>query len=76
MGGAVETVIGTITGAAAWMASVEWRLKGKVSKDRFADQQIQLKRLESHIWDIMRAGNVKATIEPPDEIKNNNKEMT
>jgi len=60
-----------------WLGSFEWRLRNKVDKGHFNDAITQLRqqnnRLESHIWDIMVAQGVKATIEPPDEIKNNNK---
>ena len=71
MNGTIETMFGTVI--AMWVSSVEWRFRNKISKDRFADQQVQLNRLESHIWDLLKAGNIKATIEPPDAIKNNNK---
>ncbi len=72
MSSPIDTVVGTVTGTLMWMTSIEWRLRGKVSKDRFADQQVQLNRVESHLWDLLKAGNIKASIEPPDVIKNNN----
>lgn len=72
MSSPIETVIGTMTGIGMWVASIEWRIRGKVSNDRFADQQVQLNRVESHLWDLLKAGNIKVSIEPPDVIKNNN----
>jgi len=60
-----------------WVTSLETRLRGKVSKDtcEVARGQFtaQLTRIESHVWDIMKAQGVTPTMEVPDDIKNNNK---
>jgi len=59
----------------AWIASFEMRLRNRVGRkefDLFVNQSVsQGSRLESHIWDIMKAQKITPTIEVPDEIKNN-----
>jgi len=76
MNGIWEKAILAIMGL--WVGSEELRLRNKVSKDHFNDVIVgfreQNTRLESHIWDIMQAQNIKPSIEPPDEIKYNHKE--
>ena len=66
--------LGSIPVIGAWIASIEIRLRNKVSRkefDLFVKQSMnQGTRLESHIWDIMKAQKITPTIEPPDEIKN------
>lgn len=61
----------------AWIGSFEWRLRNKIGRkefDLFVSQSMtQGTRLESHIWDIMKAQNITPSIEVPEEIKNNNK---
>jgi len=61
----------------AWVGSFEWRLRSKVSHKTFDATiipiQTQQNRMESHLWDIMKAGKIKPTVDVPDEIKNNGK---
>ena len=57
----------------AIISSFEIRLRGKVGRDEFNILKDQSNRNESHLWDIMKALNVKPTIEPPGEITNNHK---
>jgi len=75
MNGLIEKVAVPATIFLAWIGSFEVRLRNKVSRkefDLFVGQSMsQGTRLESHIWDIMKAQGVKPSIEPPDEIKNN-----
>ena len=59
-----------------WIASFEVRLKNKIGRKEFELVVAQGIRLESHMWDIMKAQHIKATIEPPDEIKNKNGEQS
>ena len=66
-----EKAIGIFSLPALWIASIEVRLKNKVSKDRFTDLKEQNDRLESHLWDLMQAQHVTPTIAVPEEIKNN-----
>ena len=54
-----------------WIASLEVRLRNRVSRKEFDLVVAQGVRLESHIWDIMKAQKIIPTMEPPDEIKNN-----
>jgi len=58
----------------AWVASFEVRLRHKVGRKEFELMVAQGIRLESHMWDIMKAQKITPTIEPPDEIKNNSME--
>lgn len=58
-----------------FFGSLEWRIRSKVSHKTF-DAIIRIvteqnKRLESHIWDIMREMKIQPSMEPPEEIKNN-----
>ena len=70
-----EKIIAAIGANLVWVGSMEWRVRNKVGRkefDLFVTQSMsQGTRLESHIWDIMKAQGVKPSIEPPDEIKNN-----
>jgi len=68
-----ELIVIPIVGA--WIASFEVRLRNKVGRKEFELIVAQGIRLESHIWDIMKAQKIKPTIEPPDEIKNNSMEI-
>jgi len=60
-----------------WLGSGEFRLRNKVSTrecdSRYNHLVLQNTRIESHLWDIMKAQKITPSIEPPDEIKNNNK---
>ena len=49
----------------------EVRVRGKVGKDRFNDLKIQTDRVESHLWDLMKAQKIKPSMDVPDSIKNN-----
>lgn len=73
MNGSIEKILGAFAVPLVWIGSVEWRLRNKVGKDRFADLQAQTTRVESHLWDIMKAQGVTPTVEPPEEIKHNKK---
>lgn len=57
----------------AWMGSFEWRLKGKIDKSHFSDAIGELRkqndRMEGYLRDIMQTQGIKATREPPEEIK-------
>jgi len=57
-----------------WIASFEMRLRNRVSRKEFDLVVAQGVRLESHIWDIMKAQQISPTIMPPDEIVNNSRE--
>ena len=70
MNGLIEKIAGILL--VAYVGTTEWRIRGKVSRKEFDLVVAQGTRLESHIWDIMKAQNIKPSIEPPDEIKNNN----
>ena len=54
---------------ATWLASFEWRLRNKPNhrecNSRHDPMTEQLTRLESHIWDIMKAQNIRPTTPPP-----------
>ena len=67
--------LGSIPVIGAWIASIEIRLRSRVGRKEFelfvSQSMSQGTRLESHIWDIMKAQGVKPSIEPPEEIKNN-----
>ena len=60
-----------------WLGSFEWRLRSKVCHktcDATANPiQKSQERIESHLWDIMRAQNIKPTIDVPNIIKEINK---
>lgn len=73
MNGSIEKILGAFALPLVWMGSFEWRLRNKVGKDRFADLQTQMNRIESHQWDMLKAQNIKPSVEPPEEIKNNSK---
>ena len=59
----------------AWVGSFEWRLRNKVNADHFKDSIGELRqqniRMESHLWDIMKAQGVKPSRDVPEEVKNN-----
>ena len=67
----LEKLIGIFAIPAIWMASIELRLRNKVSNDRFDDLKNQNDRLESHLWNIMKAQHIEPTVDIPEEIKNN-----
>lgn len=73
MNGSIEKILGAFAVPLVWIGSVEWRLRNKVGKDRFKDLQAQTNRIESHIWDMMKAQGVEASVNVPDEIKKNSK---
>ena len=79
MNGIWEKAVFAIMGL--WMGSGELRLRNKVSTrecdTRYNHLINQNTRIESHLWDIMRERGIKPSMEPPDNIKNNNnpKEM-
>jgi len=60
--------------AGLWLSSQEWRLRGKVDKERFSDLQAQTNRIESHQWDIMKELKIQPSMDVPEEIKNNGKD--
>lgn len=68
-----------VIGIGLWAGSLEKRLWGKVNvrecdaKHKHTDKQ--LNRLESHLWDVMKAMKIEPSVEPPEEIKRlNNRE--
>lgn len=71
MNGLFEKIVAPGVIFLAWVGSFEVRLRGKVSRNEFDHVVAQGNRLESHIWDIMKAQGIKPTVEPPEEIKNN-----
>ena len=73
MNGIIEKVVAPGVVLLAWVGSFEWRLRNKVGRNEFNHVVAQNNRLESHIWDIMKAQNITPTIEVPEEIKNNTK---
>ena len=74
-----DKTLAPLIGIGLWATSIEKRMWGKVSV-RECDKQHkvlngQLNRLESHMWDIMKAQNITPSVEPPEEIKKlNNRE--
>lgn len=69
----LDKIVGAFMIPLVWIGSIEWRLRNKVSRDTFDVQQAQTNRIESHLWDLMKAQHITPSIEPPDEIKNNHK---
>lgn len=69
----LEKLLAPIILPLAWMGSLEWRLRSKISKDRFEDLKTQTDRVESHLWDIMQASKIKPSMDVPEKIKNNGK---
>ena len=62
----------------AWVGSMEWRLRSfnnvKVNQ-KYCDEfrgvmKGQMDRMESHIYDLLKAQGVEPSREPPEEIKN------
>jgi len=61
----------------AWVGSMEWRLRNvnsaKVSQ-KYCDEfrtimKGQMNRMESHMYDLLKAQGVKPSVEPPEEVK-------
>ena len=74
----LKVVTGAIaTGFLAWLGSMESRIRGKVNGDtcnaHVKHMTTQLERIESHMWDMMKANNIKPSVPFPDGIINNNK---
>lgn len=59
----------------AWVGSMEWRLRSKVSQrlcdNVRPDMKDRMTRIESHIYDLLRERKIKPTMDPPEEIRNN-----
>ena len=76
MNGTWEKIVGVAMLPAFWLASIEIRLRNKVSirecDTRYNHLINQNTRIESHLWDIMRERGIKPSMELPDNIKNNN----
>ena len=75
MNGTWEKIIGVAMLPAFWLGSIEVRLRNKVGRDEFNLVVAQGKLTQTWLWDIMKAQNITPSIEPPDEIKNNHKEI-
>ena len=61
----------------AWVGSFEWRLRNKVGQKHFDDTLNLMKgqqdRMESHLWDLLRAQKIEPSADLPEKIKNNSK---
>lgn len=66
-----EKVAAIIAIPLAWFGSIELRLKSKVNRDAFDLLTGQTNRIETYLWEIMKAQGIKSSIDPPDEITNN-----
>jgi len=75
--GNLGKIIAAVTVPVAWLASFEWRLRSKVDHKHCTAVsgpiQQQMTRIESHLWDIMKAQKLEPTMPPPDEIRNNHR---
>ncbi len=64
--------------ALAYLGSIETRLRTKIGRKECRrvhnglDKKID--RIESHLWDLLCAQNIKPSVDPPEEIKNNHAE--
>ena len=74
MNGLLEKALLAIMGL--WVGSEELRLRNKVNirecDTRYNHLATQTNRVESHLWDIMKAQKITPSIDPPEEIKNSN----
>jgi len=68
-----EKLFGLAVLPAVWIGSIEWRIRDKVSKDRFGDLHDQVNRIEGNQYRLLEHLKVPGIIEPPEEIKNNGK---
>ena len=74
MDGLEKLLIGIPLAALGW---VEVRIRGKVSHKTFDATIIPMqegqKRIESHLYDLLKERRITPTMDVPDEIKNNGK---
>jgi len=73
--GIYEKLIAPLAGFGIWIYSVERRLANRVTPREINGLKDQANRLESHLWDLMKAQQIIPSVEPPEEVKRlNNRE--
>jgi len=62
--------------AIAYIGSLETRLRGKIGRRECRrvhnGLDATINRIESHLWDLLKAQNIEPSMDVPEEIKNNN----